>query len=477
MNTIQRIAKNTAVLYGAHIVNALLGLFLTIYIARMLGDVIFGKYSFALVFTALFAVFIDLGFTTLIVRDVARDKSAAPKYLGNIGVITAILSVIIFGLIALIINLMHYPQDTTAAVLIFGVVIVFNAFGNLFRVTFRAFERMEYEALTLILRRVITFSLGLVALLLGYGLIEIAYVFAIGGMIDLLLSSLICVKKFARPKIEFDFDFWKKAAKVALPIASISIAAMIYIMIDTVMLSVMKGDAVVGWYNAAYNLVRALELIPFFLGTALFPLMAILSVSSQGSLRIIYERSLRYLLILGLPLAVGTTLLADRIILLFYGEQYINSIIALQILAWDILLFFLYVPLGRVILALDKQNQIAAVAGGCALINIILNLILIPPFSYIGAGIATIVTETVLFGAYFYVVSKYLYRLPLHKVIAKPVVACLVMALFVYFYSGINLAVLIISAAALYLGVLYLIKGFSQEDINLLKRAIKISKG
>jgi len=442
----------------------------------MLGDVIFGKYSFALVFTALFAVFIDLGFTTLIVRDVARDKSAAPKYLGNIAVITAILSIITFGLIVLIINLMHYPQDTTTAVLIFGVFIVFNAFGNLFRVTFRAFERMEYEALTLIVCRVITFSLALLALLLGYGLIEIACVFAIGGIIDLLLSSFICIKKFARPKVEFDFDFWKKAAKVALPIGSISIAAMIYIRIDTVMLSVMKGDAVVGWYNAAYNLVRALEPIPFFFGTALFPVMAILSVSSQGSLRIFYEKSMRYLLILGLPLAVGTTLLANRIIPLFYGDQFAHSIIALQILAWDILLFFLYVPLGRVILALDKQNQIPAIAGGCALINIILNLILIPPFSYIGAGIATIVTETVLFVAYFHVVSKYLYRLPFHKIVAKPVVACLVMALFVHFCSGINLVLLILSAAVLYFGVLYLLKEFSQEDINLLKRATKISK-
>lgn len=97
MSTVQRIAKNTAVLYAAHIVTALLTLLLVVFIARELGDITFGKYSFALAFTAIFAVFLDLGFLTLIVRDVARDKSLASKYLGNIAVIKVILSVIVFG--------------------------------------------------------------------------------------------------------------------------------------------------------------------------------------------------------------------------------------------------------------------------------------------------------------------------------------------------------------------------------------------
>ena len=74
MNAVQRIAKNTA-LFTAHFVVSILGLILSIFIARNLGDVIFGKYSFALAFTAIFAVFSDLGYNTLLIREVARDKS------------------------------------------------------------------------------------------------------------------------------------------------------------------------------------------------------------------------------------------------------------------------------------------------------------------------------------------------------------------------------------------------------------------
>ena len=238
----------------------------------------------------------------------------------------------------------------------------------------------------------------------------------------------------------------------------------------------MKGDAVVGWYNAAYTLVLALKLIPRLFGQALFPAMAVFFISSRNSLKVAYEKSLRYLLILGLPIAVGTTLLAGRIIPLFYGEQFSNSIGALQILAWDILLFFLYYTLGNTLIAMNRQNQWAAAAVGCAVINVILNLILIPRFSYIGAGIATITAETFLFGVSFYFVSRYLYRLPFHKIIAKPLIACSVMAVFIHFCGGLNLAALIISAALLYFALLYLMKGFTREDIDLFRQVIRVNR-
>lgn len=71
---------NTAALFAAQFVIAILSLVLATFIARKLEDVIFGKYSFALAFTAIFAVFSDLGYNTLLIREVARDKSLVSKY-------------------------------------------------------------------------------------------------------------------------------------------------------------------------------------------------------------------------------------------------------------------------------------------------------------------------------------------------------------------------------------------------------------
>ncbi len=84
-------AKNTAALFAAQVVVAIISLVLSISIARNLGAVAFGKYSFALAFTAVFTVFSDLGYSTLLIIEVARDKSQASKNLNNIMILCALL--------------------------------------------------------------------------------------------------------------------------------------------------------------------------------------------------------------------------------------------------------------------------------------------------------------------------------------------------------------------------------------------------
>ena len=473
MNTVQTIAKNTGVLFAADIITKILSLILLIYIARYLGDVIFGKYSFALVFTGLFGVLTNLGMNELIIREVARDKTKASKYLGNVAIIRVILSIIALVLVIIAINLMNYPEDTTTAVYIFAFYTILLSLGAIFRVTFRAFERMEYEALINILSRGITVSLGLTVLFCGYGLIELAFVFLISSVFDLLFGFSICIKKFARPKLEIDLDFWKETIKTSIPFSLSSIFIMIYWRIDMVMLSVMKGDAVVGWYSAAYNLVFAFEPIVFIFMSAVFPVMSKLFVSSTDSLKIAYEKSIKYLLIIGLPISVGLMVLADKIILLIYTDAFTPSILALQILAWAVLLLFLYRPALYLLGSINRQKQMALIGGMGATVNIVLNLFLIPKFSYVGAGIATIATESLVVVLYFYYSSKYLYKPSIHKITMKPLIASLAMGIFVYQFKEFNLFLLLILAAVLYFFVLYVIRTFSDEDIRLFKQILK----
>ncbi len=474
MNTVQRIAKNTAALFIAQSVISIFGLILSIFIARELGDVAFGKYTFALAFVAIFAIFSELGYDTLLVRDVARDKTQAKKYLSNILCIRLLLSIIVFISIVITINLMGYPAETKNIVYLFGIYTLLGSISGLFKVTFRAFEKMEYEAGITILADLIRVSLGLLVLFLGYGIMELALIFIISGIFEFLFGFLICEKKFVKPKIEFDFEFLKKSLKTAIPLSAMTIFVLIYIRIDAVMLSVMKGDAVVGWYTAAYGLVLAFKPFSQWFRQALLPLTSKFYRSSENSLKFAYEKSFKYLLIVGLPLSVGISLLADKFILLFYGPAFENSIIALQILSWDVFLGFTYGAIATTLVAINKQNQIAIATGLGALINVALNLILIPLFSYAGAAIATIITGVVLFAMYFHFASKYLYRLPLHRIIISPMLASIVMAIFIYFCNEINLVALIIASSVIYFVMLYMTRGLSSEDIELFKQLIKM---
>jgi O-antigen/teichoic acid export membrane protein len=436
----------------------------------MLGDVIFGKYSFALAFVAIFAVFSDLGYNTILIREVSRDKSQASKYLNNVISMRILLSIAIFALIVVSINIMGYPADTKNAVYLFGIYTLLTSISAVFKVTFRAFEKMEYEAAITILANIIRITLGLSVLFLGYSLIELALIFVISGILEVLFSILICRKKFIKPQIEFDFDFLKNTIKIALPLSITGISLLIYTKTDTIMLSMMKGDAVVGWYNAAYNLILGFKPIPQLFMNALFPLMSSYYESSKDSLNIISEISFKFLFVIGFPLALGTTILADQIIHIFYGPQFTNSVVALQILSWDIFLFMMWTNGSFILIAANKQKMWAIAAVSTALINIAANLILIPPLSYVGAAIATIIAESLCVILVFYFIIIHTKFSVKYKNIMSILVSSFLMAIFIYIFNDLNMIILVILAMILYIFLLYLTKTFSDDDIHLIKQ-------
>lgn len=464
MNTIQTIAKNTGVLAIAHAITMILGLVLVTFIARSIGDVYFGKLSFAQSLTGILVIFADIGLSTVTIREISRQKELTSKYLNNILLIKLILSVVTFALIALVINLMHYPSDTIMVVYLIGISSILGSFSMFLRCIFRAFEKMEFEAFLNVGKSMVTIGFGLAVLVSGYGLIAIAFVYLLAGIIDLFATSLVMVTKFARPKLEVDFRFWKQIVHLALPFSLTAFIGLIYLQIDIVMLSIMKGDAPVGWYKAACVLVYTLVIIPDILSSAIFPAMSRFYISSGNALKITLEKSAKYLFILGLPIAIGIILLGDRIILLLYGEGFSPSIIALQILSLYLPLRFMNHATGYTLSSINREPLRAISATIAAATNIVLNLFLIPQFSLTGAAIATAITEVVLFSCYYYFVAKHFHRLKLRPILIKPCLACLVMGAFVFFLKDINLASLVISAAIIYFTVLYLIRGFDTED-------------
>lgn len=472
MKQTQRIVKNTVVLALTEVITKLFLLILTIFIARYLGVIEYGKYSFAFAFVSLFAIIPDLGLDVLTMREVARDRTKAGKYLGNLLYIKTLLSGLTFLLIFTAINLMDYPEETKFIVYILGLYVLLTSISNIFRAIFNAFERMEYQGLTLVSEKFLIVLLGLAVLLAGYGLIELVYVFLLASIFNLLFSYLIIIKRFDRPRFEIDFTFWRYLIKNALPFGLSMFFVAIYFKIDTVMLSMMKGDAAVGWYNAAYNLVINLGFIPTALMTAMFPVMSKFFESSKESLKKSYEKSTEYILILSIPITLGIALLSDKIIPSLYGEGFTESIVALQLLIFTFFFMSANIGFGVVLGSINRQHIIAKVAGVGALLNIVLNLILIPEFSYIGASIATVVTEVLVFLLTFYYISNSFYKLNFLRITVKPVFSVLFMCAFILIFKQMNLIILILSSSVLYLSILYLIGGLSKEDKDMLKEVI-----
>lgn len=477
MSTVQRIAKNTSLLFAGDVVSSLLGLLLVVYIARHLGDVGFGKYSFVLAFTLLFSFIADLGLYYFSIREIARNRRLAGEYLTNISLIKAVLSVVTITLIVVIINLMDYPQDITTAVYIAGATVVFTSFTHFFWSIFRAFERMEFEAITKIAERVLVIGVALTVLLQGYGLVELLSAILGAHILATLLTFTIVVRKFARPKLAFDLALCKRMLKTSLPFALAVVSSVFYTRIDTVMLSIWKGDAVVGWYNAAYQLIWGLQFIPMAFTGSVYPILSKYFASSENSLRLAYEKSFKLLTVLAIPLGIGITLLAPEIIHVLYGEAFTPSVTALQILIWVGCPTFVTMIVGYTLFSMDKQIVDMKFTGIGALMNVVLNLLLIPRFSYIGAGVASVVCRLFVLGFEFNYLQRNLHKINLFRMLWKPSLAAVIMGVMIYGSSMVidgsvvGLVAIIIGAIIAYAMLLYLFKVFDENELKLFKSA------
>lgn len=475
MNTIQKIFKNTAVLSISYILSYGFAFLYTIYSARYLGVENFGILSFALAFTGIIGIFSDLGINALITREIARDKSIIKEYIGNILTIKLILSIITFGLIILLVNLLDYSRETLYVVYLIALFTLFSNFSMLFYSIFQAFEKMEYQSIGQILNSILIFTGVIVGMTYGFDLLKFALIYSIVGLIVLLYAYSTFVGKFFLPKIKFNWNLSKVIIKAALPLSLTFIFSLVYFKIDSIILSLMQGNDVVGIYTASYNLMTALTFIPSVFAVSIYPMLSKFHISSKKSLKISYQKSFKYLFLISLPIAMIITFLANEIIILIYGTTYIKSIIALQILIWTIPPIFLTYMSRTFLISINKQNILLKILFICMILNITSNLIIIPYLSYIGASIITVITELTSLGLCFYYISKYICKIQIQDIIIKPILAITITGLLIYYLSvnNINITVITMISLITYFLSLVLFKVFTKNDINLFKKIIK----
>lgn len=468
MKNIQSIRKNTVVLSVMGILTIVFGFGLNIAITRYLGDVAFGKYTFALALTSISSIILDFGFNQLTIREVSRDKSLNGMYLGNILVMKILLSIVFLGFIYWLITLMGYPSDTKLIVSIIAIYTVFASFNQLFKSSFRAFEKMEYDAISTIIEKSIIALIGILLLVLGFDLIYLVLLYVLSSFVSLLISFILLSTKIGIVKFDINLDYWKSMIYKAIPFGLTSFFVLIYVKIDTVMISFIMGDAPVGWYSAAVSFIVGISFIPSVLIGSIFPVFSRLHVESKTTLIDFYEKAFKYLFIIVFPIGVGTTILADKFVLLVYGQQFTNSIIVLKILIWWHVLGSLNWLSGTILQSTNNQRAFAVSTCVCAFINIVLNLYFIPTMGYIGASLTTIITEIVSFMLLYRFVSMFLYRLPILENVAKTIVSGLVMGIAVYLLKSYSLFPVILIAVLIYFSTLIITKGFSKADLKII---------
>lgn len=456
-------------LFIAQIISAGLNFVFIMYISRYLGAESFGILNYALAFAYIFQVFAEFGLSTLTVREVARNKELTGKYLGNILVIKSLIIAIIICIITVIVYFAGYSEQTIRIIYILAFANFLYLFTAIFNSVFQAHEKMEYQSFGNIISGILMVIGAAIALTSGMGLFEIALIYLITNLSVFLYSTITYIYFFRLPRLEVDLKFWKATLRESFPYGLSGIFQTIYGQINMIIL-VMAGNAAVGWFSAASKICSVYILLPYVFNISLYPLMSRLYVTSNTAFQSVFEQYLKYMAILGMMIGIITMLFADRIILLIYDNSYANSIIVLQILIWWPVLIFFKIVFTQLLESSNAQAIVTKVTGICMVESIILNLLLIPVFSYTGAAIAVVLTELTALILYVIISSKIRCKLSMDNIfnLLKVMVASLLTGVFIILLYNIYILILLPLSLAFYALVLLFLRVFNREDIIIL---------
>jgi len=473
--TVARVVKNTLVPIGTSLLNKAIDFAFAMLMLRVLGPEGAGKYYFAIVVVGFYEIFTNFGLNLLLTREVAKDRSQANRYLSN----TALLRLILWGaalpslLIYLLARQVFSPldRDTILAVVLLTLALVPGNLSAALSSLFTAYERMEVPAAITTVTTLLKVSLGALALLLGYGFVGLAAVSVVVNVVTAAIFLRLTTATFFRPRLEFDPAFNREMVSIAYPLMLNHLLQTLFFKVDVVLLENLKGAVVVGWYSTAYKWIDALLIIPAYFTMAIFPLMSRYAASARESLLRAYVMALRLLVMTALPIAMATTFIAEELVAILGGAEYLpHGAIALRIMIWFLPFSFANGVTQYVLIAINQQRWITASFLIAVVFNVGANLLLIPPFGYPAAAAITIASELVLFVPFYRCVRQHLGPLPLVPLFWRPALAALGMGVVLRGLRGVNLLLALLVAGAVYLAGLVLLGAFTEEDRALARR-------
>jgi O-antigen/teichoic acid export membrane protein len=418
------VAKNFSWLLSGNIASGLINFLMIVYIARVMGAAAFGLLQFAQAFALYLVILVDPGLSVYGTREIARDRSRAGTVSANIFALRLIGALIVFALSLLILLLI--PLNSTVR-LLFVITFMFVFYRALNADwVFQGLEKMEYAAISKLLFSALTFGTVVILIKRPEDLVNVPLIQFVFGLAVAVTFLAVLFKKF------FPFDLkeiavrsWPQTFFLAVPLGASSIFLQIYDNLDTIMLGLMATPAIVGIYNAAYRMFYIFAgVLSLWLAT-LLPVVCKRIAEDKDRTRFFLEKIMRLTMLLVVPVTVIGCLAAPLIIRLFFGRGYDEAVPALKVLIWSLIPMAVSSIYGSlVLLPAGLFNQFLVSVGAGALTNIILNLILIPRFSYIGAALSTIAAQVVA-GLVAYYFSRALFRLNTGNYLFKPLAVSL----------------------------------------------------
>jgi O-antigen/teichoic acid export membrane protein len=351
------ILRNTAALAAARVVERSSTVVLSFFVARRLGAAGLGIYSAAMVFFGLISLAAEMGSTNYLVREIAKDRSRTSRYVVHLGIMTVMLSLIVISVSWLIVPHLGYSPELRASVYVVILAAIPGTLKTIQEAVFIAHQRVEFITYSTAIAAFAYVSIAFYCLRQGYGVVSLVTAFAVVQYIVAFCYFIFLNRYIARLRCKLSVSFAVRLINEIKVFAGSSLIAGLAARPEIVILSLFKNDAQIGFYSAALRIVDVWQLVPQTYMTNVYPVLSHAEhVADRNTSRVILEKSIKYLLAVSLPLAVGFIVAARPILALVYGAGFEPSVSALRIMAWCIPFSSLTSVLWRLLAARNQQN-------------------------------------------------------------------------------------------------------------------------
>jgi Membrane protein involved in the export of O-antigen and teichoic acid len=414
--------NNTFWIIGDKLTNLVVGFLVTVVVARYLGPEDFGLFSYAISVSTLFSVIGHMGISGLVVREIVKKPSERGVTLGTtfglklLGMSTGYFFLLLYAFIYEGVSSMEFQ-----ALAIAGAILLVKPF-DIIDFWFQAFVQSIYVAYARLLALVVSAVIKLVFVLLGLSVVYFVTANLIQAIAIAILFILVYKFKSELKLNEWHFS-WEKAKELLSQgwvVYLGSFFAVIYLKVDQIMLRWFEGSESVGIYSIAAQLSEAWYFIPVAIVSSLFPKLIKLNEKNPEQFNKRLQQLFDLLFIVAVGVAVIISLLSEWIVLLFFGDYYIDSANVLVIHIWAAIFIFMRAAFSKWILIENVLVFSLITQGAGALVNVVINYFLIPKFGVQGAAYATLISYAF---ASFFSLALYSKTRPIFVMMAKSVIS------------------------------------------------------
>ncbi len=472
------IAKNTLMVTAGTLALKAVNFLFNVFVIRKLGDDRFGQYSVVLAFAGIYQIFAELGVSQYAMRETARDHRRADDLFWNLISVRVILALIAMILMPGIAVLMGYSQQLVLGIFLFACTFLLSAILAPIQGLLTAFERFDAVTSQQVLGQIVFVIFGAIFLFSGLSYIWLIVASLISIIPQIMMGMyLVRRNRMLTQKPKVTPAFWAKLVLAGLPFGMITLSLSVVYKIDTILLKHFTSDSEVGWYNAAYNLVFSLMFLAYGFKEAIVPSLTRTYASDPTQVEHWYYRTVKFMLVLSMPIAVGGMLVSGKLVDLLYGVEYAPAALALAILIWDVPLNMFTSFCGNITTIISQERQAARIYALLAVVKVAANWLVIPRFGLLGAAIVTVAVDLVGAHLFHFLLSKQLHFPNVTRLLLKIILAAGIMGVVIWLAGSLHVLALIGIGFGVYLLLVFVLRLIDEKEWSMINRLLHFRRG